>query len=63
MEIHHEILAAYGSHILSQPDVVKWYQQLKDGRTDLTNAERQRCPATVNISDVVQICTFMCSAR
>ncbi|GBN57698.1 hypothetical protein AVEN_251520-1 [Araneus ventricosus] len=40
-EIHSEIPAAYGSHAMSRPAIVKWCQQFKDGRTDLTDAERK----------------------
>ncbi|GBN58670.1 hypothetical protein AVEN_32233-1 [Araneus ventricosus] len=33
---------------------MKWCQQVEDGRTDLTDAERQRRPTTVSTSDMVQ---------
>ncbi|GBO22904.1 hypothetical protein AVEN_17615-1 [Araneus ventricosus] len=41
-EIHSEISA------MSRPAIVKWCQQFEDGRTDLTDAKRQRRPATVS---------------
>ncbi|GBL85944.1 hypothetical protein AVEN_63249-1 [Araneus ventricosus] len=47
-EIHSVTSAVYGPHAMSRPAVVKWCQQLEDGRTDLTDAERQGGPATVS---------------
>ncbi|GBL85204.1 hypothetical protein AVEN_222693-1 [Araneus ventricosus] len=40
-EIHSEISAMYGPHSMSRPAIVKWCQQFEDGRTDLTDLERQ----------------------
>ena len=40
-KIHRDISTVYGPHAVLCPAIVKWYQQIKDGRTDLTNAERE----------------------
>ncbi|GBN86535.1 hypothetical protein AVEN_61581-1 [Araneus ventricosus] len=40
-EIHSEVSAVYGPHVMSRPVIVKWCQHFEDGRTDLTDAERQ----------------------
>ncbi|GBL78276.1 hypothetical protein AVEN_42821-1 [Araneus ventricosus] len=53
-EIHSGISAVYGPHAMSRPTIVKWCQQFEDGRTDLTDAERQGKPTTVSTSDMVQ---------
>ncbi|GBM03579.1 hypothetical protein AVEN_203157-1 [Araneus ventricosus] len=47
-EIHSEISAVYGPHAMSSPAIVKWCQQFEDGRTDLTDSERQGRPTTVS---------------
>ncbi|GBO00940.1 hypothetical protein AVEN_6471-1 [Araneus ventricosus] len=52
-EIHREI-SVHGPYAMSRPAIVKWCQQFEDGRTDLTEAERQGRPTTVSTSDMVQ---------
>ncbi|GBO06116.1 hypothetical protein AVEN_201659-1 [Araneus ventricosus] len=49
-EIHSEISAVYrpGKHAMSRTAIVKWCQQFEDGRTDLSDAERQGRPTTVS---------------
>lgn len=46
-EIYCEISAVYGPHAVLRPAIVKQCQQLEDGRTDLTGAERRGRLTTV----------------
>ncbi|GBN37807.1 hypothetical protein AVEN_102211-1 [Araneus ventricosus] len=48
--IHSEISAVYRPepHAMPRPAIVKWCQQFEDGRTDLSDAERQGRPPTVS---------------
>ena len=39
---------------MSRPAIVKWCQMSEDGRTDLTDAEREGRPEIVSAPDIVQ---------
>ncbi|GBN36458.1 hypothetical protein AVEN_114312-1 [Araneus ventricosus] len=47
-EIHCEVSAVYGPHVMLRPAIVKWGLQFEDGRTDLTNVKRQGRATTVS---------------
>ena len=53
-DIHREILAVYGPNAISRPAIVKWCQQVDQGRTDLNDGHRAGRPSTSTTDGIVQ---------